>query len=123
MSHDSPSVAVRSRPPAASTSARATGTERHPDYRKPLSPDRPFKRISGRLSLDFLNTVAWPAGTGSRDPIARYERFTRYDRVATFSLEASLYDEDRHRRLLEIAQSDPSQAQAVLDSAIRFRSA
>ena len=89
----------------------------------PTRPDRPFKWISGRLALDFINTVGWPASDASREPIARYERVTRYERLAQFALEAGLIDEDRYRLLGATALENPDEAAAVLDRALRLRAA
>jgi predicted RNA-binding Zn ribbon-like protein len=88
-----------------------------------VEQDRPFKLIANRLCLDFANTVAWPSGEDSREPLHQYERFTSYAWLVAWSHHAGAISDDERDRLLERAAQDPAEAREILDRAFRLRAA
>lgn len=94
-----------------------------PDVSVSDAADRPFKRVGGQLVLDFLDTTGWYAADGERRPIARYERLDRYDRLLQFVAEVGVLSATLTGQLAQRATEDPDEAGAVLDRALRLRSA
>jgi len=84
---------------------------------------RPFKFISGRLCLDFANTVGWPSGNDSRQPLHEFERFTGFAPLVGWSHSAGLLTDEERDRFLQRAKDQPAEASAVLRRALRLRQA
>jgi predicted RNA-binding Zn ribbon-like protein len=76
-----------------------------------------LKRIGGRLSLDFANTVD---GHASDHP---HEWLTSYADLVAWSQQASILTDHQGQRLLQAAARRPGDAAAVLHRAIVLREA
>src|SRR5215469_15128307 len=82
-----------------------------------LAPTLPFKFVSGRVSLDLLNTADWPAGGPALDRLASYDRLLDWaEEVGVLSTAASA-------RLRKRAAAEPSAADAALERARELRRA
>lgn len=77
----------------------------------------PFEWISGRICLDFTNTVTW---AGALRP---NERLGRYGDLVEWAAKGEVLDEGAARRLLRAARSDPGAAATVVAEAHALREA
>lgn len=74
-----------------------------------------FKLIGGELCLDFSNTV------GGARAIETTEHLQGYTVLVEWSHQAGVITQEERDNLLQEAERQPEQAQAVLDRALRLR--
>lgn len=95
----------------------------------PQPDDVEFRRIGGRLCLDFVNTVGeWASAAGPRrrrDWMDRpeRERLTSYDTLLEWSVMAGVLTPADARRLRVVANQHPRRASTVLARALKLRHA
>lgn len=75
-----------------------------------------FSHISGDPVLDLINTVEWRL-----DDAQREEDLTSYDVLLTWCHESDLLTSDEQARLVDLAASEPADAQGELDAVITLR--
>jgi predicted RNA-binding Zn ribbon-like protein len=78
-----------------------------------VSTPPPFQWVGGNVALDFTNTVSW------RLEGYRNERFTTYEALVAWAVEAGVVDDPRP--LLERAERSPRIATRVLAEALELR--
>ena len=95
----------------------------------PQSGDNGFRRLAGRLCLDFVNTVSeWASAKGptrARDWMDRpeRERLTSYEALLEWAAFTDLLTPVDARRLRAVAEQHPRRASAVLGRALKLRHA
>ena len=86
-----------------------------------------LKKIGGRLSLDFINTVGGRDGKepqtrpGRSDYTIREDKIESYTDLVAWSVHAGTLTESEARGLLRMAKNKPSAANSVFKTGIRLR--
>lgn len=82
-----------------------------------IIPDGELNLESGRLCLDYANTVEWHASANPTEHLESYEA------LVTWARETGLINAEQAERLVEQGRSSPTEAQKTHDQAVSLREA